>query len=111
MISGVERVVERCVFGAAPVQPKKGNQTSCYHQGHDGNNITRAFFYLSRGYPMSMYGGRLFVVSARTNTRHHHHHREASVLREQRNRRCVCGTTIFCSTDQVVSYARESMRL
>jgi hypothetical protein len=110
----VERVVKRCVFSAAPGQPKRGKETSCYHKGHDGNIITRVFFYISRGYPMSIYGGRLFVVSARTNKK-----RLKDIIIIIGKRQYFANNTAdaacaaqhsFAVLDQVVSYARERAR-
>jgi len=42
------------------------------HKGHDGKIITRVFSSISRGGTQWVYGGRLLVVSARTNERHYH---------------------------------------
>jgi hypothetical protein len=52
------------VFSAAPGQPKRDKETSRYHKGQEGNIMTRVFS-ISRGVTQWVYGGRLFIVSAR----------------------------------------------
>jgi hypothetical protein len=70
-------VVERCsknVLRSAPGQLKGKKK----HHDTISDMIAASSLVLSsvsRGGTQLVYGGRLFVVSARTNKRHHHHHR------------------------------------
>ena len=47
---------------------------------------SHGFYSISRGGTQWVYGGRLFVVSARTNKRHHHHHRVREACLDDRVR-------------------------
>jgi hypothetical protein len=67
------RVVERCVLSAAP------GQSTGEKKHHDTIRdkmaaLSHVLCSISRGGTQWIYGGRLFVVFARTNTNHHHHH-------------------------------------
>jgi hypothetical protein len=65
------RVVERCALSAAPSQPK-GEKKHHNTIGDMMAALSHVLSSISRGGTQWVYGGRLFVVSARTNKRHHH---------------------------------------